>query len=197
VASGFPEMAAPLSRGVAQLPGVLTIKNTQRHLPVDVAAIRKYTEWVRQFVNCSRYDLGLWFCGPQTIRRYNRDMRGHDKVTDVLSIPLVGAVVPGQPPPPIMGEPPSYDLGSIMLCPAYIEKSLADLEWETEAEDAPPASGLDALHCRYVELIVHGTCHLLGHTHDHDRDYERMSQHEDAIWQFLKDNVAREARSRV
>ena len=36
----------------------------------------------------SKYDLSLVFCGPALARRLNREQRGKDKVTNILSFPL-------------------------------------------------------------------------------------------------------------
>src|SRR3989338_5395420 len=118
------------------------------------------------------------------------------------------------PPFTPLDSPPIYELGSIILCPQFISlqypsqsilknpsqpfastrsrshphPSDSDLGDEME----PPfrrllseATSADPLHCRVVELIVHSSCHLAGHTHDHDADFALMLKHERLIWESI------------
>ena len=41
--------------------------------------------------------------------------------------------------------------------------------------------------CRYlVRLMVHGVCHITGHTHDEDEDWERMQKQEIRLLKMLQ-----------
>ena len=48
--------------------------------------------------------------------------------------------------------------------------------------DAPPET---ALHRELVFLLLHGTLHLLGHTHDSDADAARLDAETQRIWAQL------------
>jgi probable rRNA maturation factor len=87
------------------------------------------------------------------IQELNRDWRGKDKPTNVLSFP---ALTPGEVPPSDM----PFLLGDIVL--AY-----GTVAGEAEAEGKPIAD-----HLRH--LLVHGVLHLLGHDHEAEDEAERM-----------------------
>ena len=94
--------------------------------------------------------LSLFFADDAAVRRLNRDFRGKDKPTNVLSFPA--AAPPGLPGP--------RPLGDIALA------------FETVAREAEGEGKTLADHARH--LIVHGTLHLLGYDHETDAEAERM-----------------------
>ena len=85
------------------------------------------------------------------IQSLNRDHRGQDKPTNVLSFPAGETpAIPGQPRP----------LGSIALALETVER---------EAIEA----NRDLSH-HFMHLIVHASLHLIGYTHDEEDEAERM-----------------------
>lgn len=87
------------------------------------------------------------FTGARLIRRLNREFRGKDRPTDVLSFPADGPAMPAIAAP---GETPS--LGDIIICP---EVAVAN------------AAGYNAsLDSEIRRLLVHGFLHLLGYDHE-------------------------------
>ena len=84
------------------------------------------------------------------VHALNRDYRGKDKPTNVLSFPNDGPAAPGEP----------RLLGDVVLAR---ETVLA----EARAQGKPPADHL-------IHLVVHGVLHLLGHDHEEERDAARM-----------------------
>ncbi|HXH65080.1 MAG TPA: rRNA maturation RNase YbeY [Mariprofundaceae bacterium] len=94
-------------------------------------------------------DLCIRFAGDDAMRRLNRDWRGKDAVTDVLSFPMQEGDI----------DPAAY-LGDIALAVPFVEGEAARLAW--------PAAD-HALH-----LIVHGVLHLLGLDHQDDAEAVRM-----------------------
>ncbi|MBS7539685.1 rRNA maturation RNase YbeY [Ancylobacter lacus] len=91
------------------------------------------------------------------IRALNRDWRGKDKATNVLSFPSPDVAREG-------GDP---HLGDIAI--AY-----ETLEREAISEGKPVANHL-------VHLAVHGTLHLIGHDHEDGAEAEAMEALERAI----------------
>lgn len=89
-------------------------------------------------------------------RRLNREHRGVDRPTDVLSFPAH----------PMVREAEGF-LGDISLA------------FETVARDAADEGVTLPDHARH--LAVHGTLHLLGHTHDGDEDAGTMEAAETRI----------------
>lgn len=91
------------------------------------------------------------------VRRLNREFRGHDKPTNVLSFPAAG---------PRSGDGPRQ-LGDIVLAAEVV---LA------EALEA----GIPARH-HLQHLLVHGLLHLLGYEHETDAAAAEMERLEVAI----------------
>ena len=87
------------------------------------------------------------------VHQLNRDFRGFDKSTDVLSFDLSDAIHPANP---ILGE-------------IYISVDQA----QRQAQEAG-----HTLHCEVLHLSVHGTLHLLGFEHDTDDGYQLMQTEE-------------------
>jgi probable rRNA maturation factor len=93
--------------------------------------------------------LSLLLTDDAAVRALNRDWRGEDKPTNVLSFPA----------PPSSSAGPRH-LGEIALA------------FETVAREA--ASERRSLADHAAHLLVHGVLHLLGHDHEDDRAAEAM-----------------------
>lgn len=101
--------------------------------------------WMEELVTelAPAYDsVGVRFAGDRAVRRLNRDFRGKDKATDVLSFP---------------GEesPEGRHLGDIVI------------SIPTAARQA--ASRGAALEDEVKLLLLHGVLHCLGHDHETDQ----------------------------
>ncbi len=85
--------------------------------------------------------VGVRFAGDRTVRRLNRDFRGKDKTTDVLSFP---------------GEesPEGRHLGDIVISVPTAERQAASRGAALEEE--------------VKLLLLHGVLHCLGHDHETD-----------------------------
>ncbi len=122
-------------------------------------------------------EVAVTFVGEARIRSLNREHRGRDEVTDVLSFPLeewdspaagaasppsdrgdvAEAVVAGTGGPPLL-------LGDIVIC------ARRALE-QARGDDLPPS-------LEVAVLLVHGTLHLLGHDHETDAGQMALRQAE-------------------
>jgi probable rRNA maturation factor len=80
------------------------------------------------------------FVDEETIQALNRDHRGRDAPTDVLSFPIDGA--DGDAPSPTAANGAPRELGDVVICPPCTE----DLS----------------------EAVVHGALHLTGMDHEVD-----------------------------
>jgi probable rRNA maturation factor len=91
------------------------------------------------------------------VRRLNRDYRGQDKATNVLSFAAMdgtdGAKHPGADGPPLL-------LGDLIVA------------FETTAAESAQSGKSLADH--FSHLIVHGMLHLLGYDHQTDAQAKRM-----------------------
>ncbi|MBQ1567754.1 MAG: rRNA maturation RNase YbeY [Erysipelotrichaceae bacterium] len=99
------------------------------------------------------YAVSLIICGPVTIRRINREYRGIDKVTDVISFALLDNE-----------ETIEYEdvieLGDIFINRDRVISQAHDYEHSIKRE--------------FVFLFVHGLLHLLGYDHMNPEDEKRM-----------------------
>src|SRR5689334_5791472 len=106
-------------------------------------------------------ELAVMLTDDTGIRTLNRNWRGIDKPTNVLSFPALraeGARKPGDAPPM---------LGDIAI--AY-----ETMRREADAEQKPFEHHLS-------HLAVHGFLHLVGYDHENDRDAEDMESLETEI----------------
>ena len=90
-------------------------------------------------------EVSLLLCDDSRIRALNRDFRGLDKPTNVLSFPAPG----GQ-----------GILGDIAVAYETVAR-------EAEEENKP-------FRDHYAHMIVHGLLHLMGHDHEDDAEAEEM-----------------------
>lgn len=104
--------------------------------------------------------LGLVLAGDRLVRRLNREWRGKDRPTDVLSFPA------GDPPPlpPGADESARLHLGEIVI-------SVPRCREQAAAQGVDPGVEL-------VRLVVHGVLHLLGHDHEEAGERARMQARE-------------------
>ena len=100
-------------------------------------------------------ELGVVLADDAFVRTLNRDYRGQDRATDVLSFPVHEP--PQLDPPP--GEMPLM-LGDVVLAR------------ETVQRDSTSAGV--GLADRVSHLVVHGVLHLLGYDHDEPDAERRM-----------------------
>jgi probable rRNA maturation factor len=109
-------------------------------------------------------EVGILFVNNRTIREYNRQYRGKDVPTDVLSFPMgpndsVKTLATGE------GSCPPYLLGDLIISP--------------ERAEAEAALFSRSYSEQMLFLLVHGLLHLLGHDHETSRrDETRMQRHE-------------------
>lgn len=90
------------------------------------------------------------FTDDAAVQALNRDYRGKDKPTNVLSFPMDSGTLPGA----------ERHMGDIALA------------YETVAREAQE-SGIP-LRDHALHLIVHGSLHLIGYTHEKASEAERM-----------------------
>jgi probable rRNA maturation factor len=109
-------------------------------------------------------ELAIVLTDDSAIRLLNRDWRGIDKATNVLSFPAKpGGHEPHRPKP---------HLGDIVLAFETIAR-------EAETEHKPFAHHV-------AHLAVHGFLHLVGYDHERDEDAREMEQAERDILRQLK-----------
>ncbi|MBY0369768.1 rRNA maturation RNase YbeY [bacterium] len=106
-----------------------------------------------------RLELSVSILSSAQIRKVNRQFRGKDKATDVLSFPA--PEVPG-----------SFAAGDLLICPAVAKTQLKDFGTTYPEE--------------LERLVVHGVLHLFGYDHETNaRDAKRMFALQEKILRSL------------
>ena len=111
------------------------------------------------------------FVGEEEIRRLNSEMRGIDKVTDVLSFPelenIKGKPIKKAEHPFELDEYGALLIGSLAVCVKRAKEQAEEYN-----------------HSYYRELnylIVHGILHCLGYDHIEEKDKAEMRAKEEEI----------------
>jgi len=112
----------------------------------------------------SKAEVSLVFVGEKRIRDINREYRGVDRVTDVISFEGEGGGF-------VDPQDGIIYLGEIFICTKRVEKQ----SWEKKHSFKKE---LDI-------LFVHGLFHLLGYDHINDKDYGIMNKKETAVLNML------------
>jgi len=101
-------------------------------------------------------EIDITICDNKTIQSYNREYRGKDSATDVLSFPIESDIIIGSIVMP---------LGSIVISADYVQSKSTEFN-HTEAEELSL-------------LFTHGLLHLLGF--DHEIDSGEMRKREEEV----------------
>ena len=128
----------------------LFVQNRAGRKGVPIA--RSFERWVRATLSRRRKgwtEINIVLFGEREARAINRQFRGKDYATNVLSFPYE----------PLPRERTGL-LGDLLLCPAVIAR-------EARQQGKP-------LRDHYAHLTVHGTLHLLGYDHQREREALEM-----------------------
>ncbi|MBQ7593206.1 MAG: rRNA maturation RNase YbeY [Synergistaceae bacterium] len=97
-------------------------------------------------------EISLTFATPEEIRELNKNYRGVDEPTDVLSFPLIENEPVGIPELPVLA------LGDIVICPEETKRLHPEL----------------APHDGILLMLAHSFLHLLGYDHANEDEQKVM-----------------------
>ena len=113
------------------------------------------------------FELSVSFTDNNEIKAINKEFRGKDKATDVLSF----SQLEGEPVPSADTTIPMGDLVvSVETAQRQADQIGHSLEYELN------------------RLLVHGLYHLLGYDHEQSDDEKKMQSKEDALLDYLEKN---------
>lgn len=135
----------------------IATQNTD-NLPTDA----QFQQWFEQAVQSFREqaEVTIRLVDEDESQSLNRDYRGKDKPTNVLSFPF--------------DAPPGIELdllGDLVICRQVVEK-----EAKEQNKD---------LFAHWAHMVVHGSLHLLGYDHINDEEAEEMESLEISIMNAL------------
>jgi len=108
-------------------------------------------------LGCKDVELSILLTDDEGIRELNRDYRGRDKPTDVLSFPMED----------------DYMLGDVVISMERAREQAVEFKVSEDEELA--------------RLLVHGILHLMGHDHvKGGRQAKRMKEEEKALLKLIK-----------
>ena len=122
----------------------------------DAAAIAAAVEAVLTAEGAGECEVGVVLLDEHEMRAINREHRGKDEPTDVLAFPI-------DEDEGLAGV--TRMLGDVVVCIPVLE---------AQASDGGVGPGAELL-----DLVVHGTLHLLGH--DHETDQGEMLARQDEL----------------
>ncbi len=130
--------------------------------------------------NCPKVvSINLTLCGKNKIRSLNREYRQKDKVTDVLSFPLIETIRKDQIKifnlknlPPL----PELNLGDVVICKEIAKSQAQELQMTYRDE--------------LIHLLVHGFLHVLGYDHE-------VSMKEEKIMEKLEEKIVLEISKKI
>jgi probable rRNA maturation factor len=137
------------------------LRNATRKYRIAERRIERAANALLAAIGRPHATLSLSFVGDTAMRRLNREHRGKDRTTDVLSFPLYEPfAVPKAP----SAADPELMLGDIIISVDVARRQAA-------AYDA-------TLDDEIERLLVHGIAHLIGHDHEEPDERKRMLREE-------------------
>jgi probable rRNA maturation factor len=165
--SAAPEAGLPSRDAASQAPA--GISEAQSPLAVSAESIATA---ILACVGRADAELSVALVGDDRMRELNRDWRGKDATTDVLSFSqLEGESPPGHPGIPCDESGStggaSAMLGDVVISVPVLERQAADGGWAVIEELA--------------RLLLHGVLHLIGFDHESAEDARTMRAEEGRI----------------
>lgn len=177
------------------MAGMIAIRNARGVTPkLDVGWTRRTLRAVVAGAGYGGWDVGIRNVSPAAMAALNKQYRGKDAVTDILSFANYTLPRPEAFPPGLLGArsggaaaaeagaaqaadvpladtallDTGKDLGDLVVCASYI---------------AAYCAGAGIVDCRthWRVLLVHGVTHLLGYDHEVESDATAMAAREARI----------------
>lgn len=141
---------------------------TENKIPAGSVTIKKGIRTALKICgknSADPYEMSVIFVSKDAIREMNRDYRGINRATDVISFAFQEGEGAGLTP---------FFLGDIAVCPDIVEKHSRSYGTSFRTET--------------LFVIIHGVLHLLGFDHTHLAEREKMRKMENSIMEKLADD---------
>lgn len=149
---------------------MILLKNKIKKIKLNKNKIKKDLNKILNYIGYKNFDLGILFTTNQTIKKYNKKYRKKNIATDILSFPYHTNIKPEQKIKIKNSE--DKNLGDIIISLEFAQKKAIEQKQSLE---------------KYIQiLLVHGIAHLLGYTHDTNKNYFSMNKFEQTILKHIK-----------
>ena len=113
-----------------------------------------------------RISLTLLLSNNKCIKKLNKEFRGKNKSTDILSFPFNKKIKLSKK---------TY-IGDIIISYNFMNK--------------PKSQNIKNFKEKIIKTFIHGFLHLLGFDHIKDKDYKRMINEEEKIYKLVISNIS-------
>jgi len=147
----------------------IEVRNLQRKHKIDQGLIRDKSKAILALCGLKDVELSILIVNNQRIQGLNKQYRGINKPTDVLSFPMMGTEFNSVPPvqPEGLSAQPLL-LGDVVLSMEKIESQAREQGHSAE--------------CELMMLLTHGILHLIGYDHERSpQEEQRMRKKEGVI----------------
>jgi probable rRNA maturation factor len=134
--------------------------------------------------------LTLLITSDETMRNLNKQYRGQDKPTDVLSFPLLDKPIVSAPPDQLWLLTDALNVEGIQtkqvfVTPAELTMHLGDIviSWPTVVRQAAEAGHKLAYELLY--LLSHGVLHLIGYDDQTEAGYQSMVRMQQTVMEII------------
>lgn len=140
----------------------ILIENTQQEVEIDDSInelIKKCAEMVLEFEECDfDAEISVTIVDEEEIKNLNKEYRGKDSITDVLSFPMM------EFEDEMIFDECDFNgdnvvLGDIVICAKRAKQQAEEFGHSVQRE--------------FAFLTVHSMLHLLGYDHEHSEDMEQ------------------------
>ena len=145
----------------------LLLTNEQTH-PIKTTLLKKAASQLLREANMPRAQVSILLTDDGTIQELNRQYRGYDKPTDVLSFAQQDSLEGAPPLPALPGEPTILGDVVISVDTAIQQAKTHNVTVEQELE----------------LLTVHGILHLLGYEDETEEGAKQMHSRERSLLNF-------------
>jgi len=157
---------------------VIYYANSTRGSGVDSRRLKRTVRSLLKAVGEEGSSISVSLVNDVQIQELNKQHRGKDKPTDVLSFPLIESTLADEAP----GAPE----------PAMEERMIGDIVISVDTARRQAADYDAQLQDEIDRLLIHGVLHIIGHDHEEPDERARMESEErrlaDAIgmrWPYL------------
>ncbi len=147
---------------------MIYLRNATRKRPLDLARVERAANALLAATGRAGASLSISFVGDGAMRRLNREHRGKDRTTDVLSFPMYEPFAVPKRPGPHESE---LLIGDVVISVDVAARQAADYDATLDDE--------------IERLLVHAVAHLLGHDHEEPGERKKMLREERRLAQSI------------
>lgn len=156
---------------------ILEIENVQEEIPYNDEMRKILETCAEKTLKIERFnslvEISVTLMNNKQIRQLNKEYRGIDQETDVLSFPMID----------FQGEQGEWDMEALRndIDPENQAVILGDIVISMEKASRQAEEYGHSFSRELGFLMVHSMMHLLGYDHEDEEDAKIMREHEEAV----------------